>query len=177
MYPFPNRIENPRYTLGVVISVPEPLRTQLHHWRVRYGAADSEQVAPHITLVTGSYRGTWEAAAEHVARVCAEQRGFTVRLGPAQSFRPVTQVTYLPLEVGERVCHQLHQSLVNGPLVHDSAYSYHPHLTIAQNVPDAQLERALADLAQVRLDFAVTEVQLFDMRHGEWNLSQSFTLT
>ncbi|MCW4465042.1 2'-5' RNA ligase family protein [Glutamicibacter sp. MNS18] len=176
MTAFPHRIIDPRYTLGVVIPVPEPQRAQLHQWRVRHGSPDSHQVAPHITLVTGSHRGTWQQAAAHVAQVLRQVPAFDVHLGGACSFRPASQVVYLPLESGARQCHRIHASLLDGPLHHDSQFAYHPHLTITQNVPDRQLDEALAELGQVQMGFPVTTVQLFDMRRGQWNLTEQFDL-
>lgn len=176
MKSFPHRVEDPSYTLGVVIPVPEPHRAQLHRWRVRHGSADSQQVAPHITLVTGSYLDSWEQAAEHVARTARDHPSFSVQLGAARSFRPVSQVVYLPLRSGAAQCHRLHTALLDGPLHHESQFEYHPHLTITQNVPDAQLDQALGELEAVQLSFPVTEIQLFDMRQGQWNLSAQFPL-
>lgn len=176
MHRVPPPVFDPRYTLGVVIPVPEPARGQLHRWREHYGTVDHQQVAPHITLVTGSHLGPWPQAAAHVRRVADRERAFRVRLGAARSFRPASQVVYLPLLAGSGNCHRLHRDLLAGPLQHDSQFDFHPHLTITQNAAAPQLDAALGELQAVDLDFTVDEIQLFDMHDGQWNLIERIVL-
>ncbi len=178
MQPHPVPPEDPQYTLGVVIPVPEPPHTQLRDWRASYGGQASLLIEPHVTLVTGSLNGgaSWQDAAQHLHRVCAAQPPFTVQLGAAISFRPLSPVVYLPLRQGLDACRQLHQALLRGPLRHDSPFEYHPHLTIAQNVTDAELDAALHALSGVELRFTVDQVQLFAMHAGTWQLREQLAL-
>jgi 2'-5' RNA ligase len=167
---------DPQFTLGVVIPVPEPQRSVLRAWRRKFGGADSEPIAPHITLVSGGYLSSWEQAAERVRDVAQESSCFTVELGAARSFRPASQVVYLPLAEGGEQCWSLHRALLADQLCHDSKFEYHPHLTIAQNVPEADLDAAQEQLNDVALGFAVDCLQLFDTRDGAWNLCEEISL-
>ncbi len=165
-----------RFTLGVVIPVPAPHRETLRTWRREYGGEATEPIAPHITLISGSYLNTWEKAATQVRRVAAASKPFEIRLGPAQSFRPKSDVVFLPLERGADECWALHQQLLGDALRHESDFAYHPHVTIAQNVPAAQLDAAQADLKDVQITFEVESIELFDTRSGQWNFSERISL-
>lgn len=169
-------LPDPQFTLGVVIPVPEPQRSLLRDWRRLYGGAATEPIAPHITLISGGYLKSWEQAAARVREVAQESSCFTVRLAAARSFRPASQVVYLPVAEGGEHCWKLHRALVAEQLCHDSKFEYHPHLTIAQNVPEADLDAAQEQLHDVELGFAVDCLQLFDTRDGAWNLCEEIRL-
>jgi 2'-5' RNA ligase len=164
------------YTLGVVIPVPQPHREKLRAWRQEFGGEATGPIAPHITLVSGSYLNSWEKAAAQVRRVAATVEPFSIQLGPARTFRPASDVVFLPLETGAQECWALHRALLGDALRHESAFAYHPHLTIAQNVPAAQLDAAQAALGDAQLSFTADRIQLFDTRGGEWNFSEDIAL-
>ncbi len=165
-----------RFTLGVVIPVPQPHRDTLRAWRREFGGEATEPIAPHITLVSGSYLNTWDKAAAQVRRVARQGEPFQVRLGAALTFRPASDVVYLPLESGAESCWDLHRALLGDALRHESCFAYHPHLTIAQNVPADRLDAAQAALHEVDLSFTVESIQLFDTASGQWNLSEELRL-
>ncbi|KSU66652.1 2'-5' RNA ligase family protein [Arthrobacter sp. NIO-1057] len=165
-----------RFTLGVVIPVPVPHRETLRAWREEYGGESTAPIAPHITLVSGSYLHSWEKAAAQVRQVAGSTHCFTVQLGAARTFRPASEVVYLPLLSGAEECWKLHRELLSDALRHESEFAYHPHLTIAQNVPAAQLDAAQADLKDVQITFEVESIELFDTRSGQWNFSERISL-
>lgn len=173
---FPTQLPDPQFTLGVVIPVPEPQRSVLREWRRVYGGAATEPIAPHITLISGSYGESWEQAARQVRRVAQGSACFEVRLASVGSFRPASEVVYLPLAAGAERCWELHRQLLADQLRHESQFEYHPHLTIAQNVPSADLDAAQEQLREVELSFEVRTLQLFDTRGGAWNLSEELAL-
>jgi 2'-5' RNA ligase len=55
----------------------------------------------------------------------------------------------------------LERVLRAGPLAQELSFPYHPHVTVAQDVPDAELDRAFEELAGFEALFTVTEVCLF----------------
>ncbi|WP_404289503.1 2'-5' RNA ligase family protein [Glutamicibacter arilaitensis] len=169
-------MHEPRFTLGVVIPVPEPQRSLLRDWRRVYGGAATAPIAPHITLISGSYLQSWDQAANQVRRVAQGSARFTVRLASVGSFRPASEVVYLPLSEGAEECWELHRALLADQLRHESQFEYHPHLTIAQNVPSADLDSAQEQLREADLSFEVRSLQLFDTRDGAWNLSEEIGL-
>jgi 2'-5' RNA ligase len=64
-----------------------------------------------------------------------------------------------------------------GPLAVKVGFPYHPHVTVAHDVADDQLDRAFAELADYDASFEVREFWLYmhDERHG-WRPTQSFRL-
>lgn len=169
-------ISDPQFTLGVVIPMPEPQRSVLREWRRKFGGADTESIDPHITLISGGYLKSWAQAAARVREVAQESSRFTVRLAAARSFQPASDVVYLPLAAGAERFWALHEALLAGPLRHESKFDYHPHLTIAQNVAEADLAAAYTALQEVDLRFEVHSVQLFDTRNGAWNFCEQIAL-
>lgn len=162
--------------LGVVIEIPDPLRDPLRAWRLAYGGGATALVDPHITLVSGS-TSDWDAAARHVRATAAQAQPFTVRLEGTGTFRPVAPVVFLNVREGAEACEALHNSLTRGPLGHDLAFSYHPHLTIAHEVDDSLMDSALHELRHESMEFAVTSIGLFGIdASGQWSLREELRL-
>ena len=53
-------------------------------------------------------------------------------------------------------CEQLAFSVRRGPLEVDLAFPYHPHVTVAHHLADAQLDRAFDELASFECSFTPT---------------------
>ena len=49
----------------------------------------------------------------------------------------------------------------SGPLATSLDFPYHPHVTVAHDLPDAQLDRAFEDLATFECEFDVTDFHLY----------------
>ncbi|MBV1779118.1 2'-5' RNA ligase family protein [Paeniglutamicibacter sp. ABSL32-1] len=162
--------------LGVVIEIPSPLEGPLRAWRQRYGGDRSANIAPHITLVSGSTTD-WDAAVRHVHRVAARASSFTVRLHGTGTFRPITPVVYLNVEEGAEACGKLHDELLAGPMKHEVSYGYHPHLTIAHEADDAAMDLAQEELKDESMSFTVDSIGLFGLDGtGAWSLREELGL-
>ena len=162
--------------LGVVIEIPSPLRESLRAWRLTYGGESTAHVEPHITLVSGSTTD-WDAAAAHVRAVAALAKPFNVRLEGTGTFRPVAPVVFLNVDEGGEECTALHDSLTKGPLGHDLAFSYHPHVTIAHEVDDSSMDSAQGELRNESMGFTVTSMGLFGIdTSGQWSLREELQL-
>jgi 2'-5' RNA ligase len=68
---------------------------------------------------------------------------FDVTLGEIEVF-PVTNVIYLSLARGESRLQKLHEHLNVGSLKFDCPFPYHPHITVAQDLTQAQSEELAA---------------------------------
>jgi 2'-5' RNA ligase len=64
---------------------------------------------------------------------------FEVHLNGVEMF-PVTDVIYLGLKSGWERLIALHSDLGRGDLAYDEPFKYHPHITLAQEIPAGQLE-------------------------------------
>jgi 2'-5' RNA ligase len=64
-----------------------------------------------------------------------------IELGDVQVF-PVSNVIYVELAKGQRDIHILHDLLERGILKHKCVFDFHPHITIAQNLPADLVDEA-----------------------------------
>jgi hypothetical protein len=67
---------------------------------------------------------------------------FEVALGEVEVF-PGSSVIYVALERGAGRLQEMHDDLNAGPLRYTERYPYHPHITLAQEIPAADQARAL----------------------------------
>jgi 2'-5' RNA ligase len=74
-------------------------------------------------------------------------------------------------------CEMLAAATRSGPLAVSTRFPYHPHVTVAQELPDAELDRAFAELAGFEAGFEVDRFWLYvhDERDG-WRPTQAFRL-
>jgi 2'-5' RNA ligase len=75
-------------------------------------------------------------------------------------------------------CELLEKAVRRGPLKRKLDFYYHPHVTVAHHVSDANLDRAFADLADFECSFDVGEFHLYEHgADGVWRPVRSFALT
>lgn len=168
-------------SVGVAIEVPAPFQARLRELRERIeGEAAQEIIPPHITLAPPTSLPTYdltgvEKRLEEAATSCAP---FPVRLAGAGSFRPTSPVVYAALQVGAAECAALQREVVSGPLEQELKFDYHPHVTVAQGVPDGCLDFAEEQLAAFRADFTVTQFVLYELGpDAKWHTIRTFPLT
>jgi 2'-5' RNA ligase len=168
-------------TIGVAVSIPEPWGSQLDGHREAAGDPMAALIPAHLTLL-----GPTEVDAapdiaakieEHLAATAAEHRPFQLQLRGAGTFRPVTQVVFVAVAAGVAACERLAADIRSGPLAQELAYPYHPHVTVAHNLPDAALDQALDGLASFEARFPVDGFTLYE--HGDsgrWQPQRRFSL-
>jgi len=74
-------------------------------------------------------------------------------------------------------CEMLERAVRSGPVDRIVEFHYHPHVTVAQDVPDASLDLAFRELADFEAEFTVDEVHLYE--HGSdavWRPVRAFSL-
>jgi 2'-5' RNA ligase len=166
-------------TIGVSIAVPEPFGADLQAFRVSLGDTPARQIPTHITLVPPAEVPA-EALADievHLREAASRQQPFRVRLRGTGTFRPVSPVVFIGVVEGIADCETLASATRSGPLAVEARFPYHPHVTIAHDVPADQLDRAFSELAGFEADFEVDRFWLYvhDERHG-WRPTRAFRL-
>lgn len=166
--------------IGVAITVPEPYGSELQAARARFGDPWAEYIPPHITLLppTVVEHDAMPAVDEHLAAVAAQHAPFVVRLRGTATFRPVSPVVFMQLVEGISGCEGLEADVRGGVLAQELRFPYHPHVTIAHEVPDAQLDTAFDGMADFDATFVVTRLHCY--AHGDdgvWRPSRDFVLT
>lgn len=150
--------------IGVAITIPEPFATVLQTARARAGDPAAPFIPPHITLLgpTVVRRADLPAIADHVTRVVAGHGPFTVHLRSTGTFRPVSAVVFVEVSEGIATCETLERAIRTGPLHQDLRFHYHPHVTIAHDVAEANLDEAFAALSDFEARFPVATVDLYE---------------
>lgn len=165
--------------IGVAIAVPQPWAAELEAWRRTFGDPLGATVPAHVTLVppTAVRRADLPAVREHLARATAAGGPFRVELDGTDSFRPVTPVVYVRLAAGAHECTALEDRVRSGVLGTQRRFPFHPHVTVAQQLDDAVLDEASAQLSGYDASFEVCEVDLYELgTDGRWRSVQTFRL-
>ena len=166
-------------TIGVSIAVPDPVGSALQEFRVSIGDELARHIPTHITLVPPEEvpAESLPTIEQHLATAARSQQPFHVRLRGTGTFRPVSPVVFVGVVEGISGCEMLAAATRTGPLAVKTLFPYHPHVTIAHDLDDEQLDRAYTELADYEAGFEVEEFWLYmhDERHG-WRPTQSFRL-
>lgn len=149
--------------VGVAVPVPSPWREELDEARIASGDPFGGVVPAHLTLL-----GPTEIDAADLAAVEARLDEVSDAFGPFNlhlrgtgSFRPVTEVVFVAVVDGIAGCERLEAAIRTGPVERERSFPYHPHITIAQNVPGEALDRAFEDLSGFEAKFAVESFTLY----------------
>jgi 2'-5' RNA ligase len=110
--------------------------------------------------------------------VAAAQQPFTFHLRGTGTFRPITEVVFVALAVGISECELLAEAITSSDDVErGSRFPYHPHVTVAQDVPPEQLDAVFEDLADFSAKFHVASFTLFTHGgEGPWRRRRDFPL-
>jgi 2'-5' RNA ligase len=165
--------------IGVAIGLPEPAAGELRSWRHKLGDPMADQIAPHVTLVppTEVDDSQFAAIERHLAEVAAAAPPFTIQLHGTGTFRPVSPVVFVALATGIAGCERVEKAVRTGPLARTLKFNYHPHVTVAHDLPDEALDRAFAALADYYTEFAVGSFGLFEQGpDGVWQTEREFAL-
>ena len=198
--PVPVGTTAPR-TVGVAIAIPEPFAAALQEHRASFGDPLADAIPPHITLLPptllsptllpptllsptllpptllgpAALTGSADVVA-HLTEVAAGAAPFTIHLRGSATFRPVSPVVFVQLVRGIGECELLEQRVRSGPLARDLAFPYHPHVTVAHEVPDPALDEAFATLADFECRFEVDSLHLYEHGvDGVWRPETAFT--
>ncbi|HEY0118858.1 MAG TPA: 2'-5' RNA ligase family protein [Cellulomonas sp.] len=165
--------------IGVAVTVPEPYGSALQTARARVGDPAAPFIPPHITLLgpTVVEPSQLVEVEEHLTAVAARHRPFIVHLRGTGTFRPVSPVVFVQVVEGWAACAALEADIRTGPLAQDLRFDYHPHVTVAHELPDAALDHAHHALAEYDGRFVVSVVHSYEYGDdGVWRPVRDFPL-
>jgi 2'-5' RNA ligase len=166
--------------IGVAIDVPEPWGSALTRRRAEAGDPQAAYTPAHVTLLGPTEVATdiLPAVEKHLEAVAFTQQPFTVHLRGTGTFRPITEVVFVTLAMGISECELLAEAITSAEgVTRGSRFPYHPHVTIAQDVPSAALDAAFDDLAGFSARFPVNSFTLFSHGgEGPWRPRRDFPL-
>ncbi len=118
---------------ALVIYIPDPLGCSLDNLR--------RELVPHYNphahvsvLPPRPLAGDWETASAQVRALTSAWTPFEVELTGLRVF-PVTDVLYLEVGTGASELRRMHSAMNVDALEFREPFPYHPHVTLAQEVP------------------------------------------
>ena len=154
-------------TIGVSIAIPAPFGDELQQRRASFGDPLADSIPTHVTLLppTEVDAATMDLIEEHLAKVAIQRDPFTMMLRGTGTFRPVSPVVFVQVAGGIAECEQLERAVRSGPLHRDLQFNYHPHVTVAHHIGEAEMERAFVELADYQCSFEVDSFHLYEHGH------------
>jgi hypothetical protein len=138
------------HTLGhfaLVSYIPNPLARFLDDLRLELMPGCNPRA--HVTALPP--RPLFHDVKETIAQIAEDSRGippFWVELGDVRIFDS-SHVVYIELARGIRELKEIYRALNSGPLSYEENFPYHPHITLAQDLPPDSASR-LASTARER---------------------------
>jgi len=139
----------------------------------------AECIPAHVTLLPPVEvdPATLPAIEQHLSSVATKYRPFRIRLRGTATFRPVSPVVFIALAEGISNCERLADAVGSGPAPRNLRFPYHPHVTIAHDLPDHVLDKAFEALADFHCTFTVECFSLFELgTDSVWRPQRDFTL-
>lgn len=165
--------------IGVALSVPGPAATILDDARARSGDPLASAIPAHITLLgpTEIDPARFDDVYAHLAAVAAGHNPYPVYLRSTGTFRPLTEVVFVAVASGIGECEQLAEAVRSGPLARDLNFPYHPHVTVAHDVPSVALDRVYHELADFEARFEVDHFTFYvHGPDGRWRPQRDYAL-
>jgi 2'-5' RNA ligase len=166
--------------LGVVVPLPEPWAQLFVDWRGKVGDPLANVVPPHVTLLPPTEVPVADRAAisAHLAEVARAHPSFDMHLAGTGTFSPVSDVVFVAVARGIGNCELLANDVRQGPLARTLSFPYHPHVTVAHDVPADMLELAYSGLADLSAEFRVEHFTEFEQTPGgAWAVAREYPLT
>ncbi|MGY1708127.1 2'-5' RNA ligase family protein [Geodermatophilus sp. SYSU D00758] len=166
--------------LGVVVSIPEPWAQLFVDWRTKVGDSQAALVPPHVTLLPPTEVAVADRPliSEHLAAVARAHAPFDMHLSGTGTFSPVSEVVFVTVARGIGNCELIANDVRCGPLARSLTYPYHPHVTVAHDVPPDMLDLAYYGLADLDAEFRVDHFTEFEQTpSGAWAVAREYPLT
>jgi 2'-5' RNA ligase len=120
-------------SFALVTYIPDPLGKFLDDLRLALVPGCDPHA--HVTLMPPRFLpSTEELAWQHILDQTSHVAAFELEALDIHVF-PKTNVVYIELGEGRDTLVDLHTALNRGALAYDEPYPYHPHITLAQEVP------------------------------------------
>ncbi len=166
--------------IGIVVPVPEPWAQLLVDWRAKVGDPQASLVPPHVTLLPPTEVAVAErpAITAHLAEVARSHPPFDMHLAGTGTFTPVSEVVFVAVARGIGSCELIANDVRRGPLARSLSFPYHPHVTVAHDVPGDMLDFAYSGLADLSAEFRVEHFTEFEQTpDGAWVVAHEYPLT
>ena len=122
---------------ALVIYIPDPLGRFLDDLRRELVPGCNPHA--HVSVLPPRPLAVdWQVAGEQVRMCAGNSSPFDIVLERIAIF-PVTNVIYVELGQGADEMGRFHAAMNSGPLEFDEPFAYHPHITLAQEIPPGEV--------------------------------------
>ena len=126
---------------ALVNYIPDPLGAYLNELRAEL--VPGCKLRSHVTLLPPRVlTSPAQVLISELERRIPYLNSFIVTLGEIEIFES-TGVIYLGLRNGQHELEEMHRNLGNGVFTFDEPYAFHPHITLAQEIPAERLQECL----------------------------------
>ena len=165
--------------VGVAITIPAPFAAALRAARARFGDTGADQIPPHVTLLPPTLVNLDDGGPihAHLAAAAASVAAFWLTLRGSATFRPVSPVVFMPVVEGFDDCARLYKKVHAGLLARERPFEFWPHLTLAQDLDDQDLDEVQRVLGAEEIRIRVEQIDLYARLEDQgWTMEQSFAL-
>jgi 2'-5' RNA ligase len=168
-------------TIGVAIGIPQPWGAEIDAYRAATGDPVAPMVPAHITLLGPTALPTSSTLDDEIDKllldVAANNEPFDVQLRGTGTFRPISQVVFVAMAAGIAECERLAAAVRSGPLWRELTHPYHPHVTVAHDVPGPALDAVFERLARYTARFEVDHFTRYEHSgDGRWKPVRHYAL-
>ena len=122
---------------ALVIYIPDPLGRFLDD--LRRDLVPGCNPHAHVSVLPPRPLAVeWPVAGEQVREISGNWTPFEIKLGRVRMF-PVTNVIYIELAEGGPEMFRIHDAMNANALAFNEPFAYHPHITLAQEIPPANV--------------------------------------
>jgi 2'-5' RNA ligase len=140
-------VEERLNVFALVIYIPGPLGAFLDD--LRRELVPHYNPHAHVSVLPPRPLGVdWQTASEQMRALAVSWTPFEVELTALDMFR-VTEVIYLEVGAGAGELRRMHEAMNTAALAFQDPFPYHPHITLAQEVPHERVAEVF-DLARRR---------------------------
>jgi 2'-5' RNA ligase len=168
-----------RRTIGVAIAIPEPYGSALQRVRESFGDPMARFIPTHITLLPPTEIEPHELddIDKHLRTIAESEQPFQIRLRGSGTFHPVSPVVFVSVVSGIGDCERVESRVRSGPLFRELAFPYHPHVTVAHDLPHEVLVQAFDEMEAYDARFEVWGFSLYEHGADEvWRPQRDFPL-
>ncbi len=165
---------------GIVAFPSKKVQDFANSYRKRYD--------PHYALITPhmTIKGVFEADEEEIKtigqqinEIAKKSKPFTLKTSKVSSFAPVTNAIYFNVKPTEELLN-LHKALNSIGFTGEEAYSFVPHITIAQKLSSSEHDDIYPQLKMIGAEFEelIDRIHLlYQLEDGSWTVYETFRLS
>ncbi|RHB50620.1 YjcG family protein [Exiguobacterium sp. AM39-5BH] len=163
--------------IGVVLFPSKQVQDFANSYRKRYDTKYA-LISPHVTIKerTEIDEADLPKVLEYLQQVAETIKPLQLKIDGVRSFAPTNNVLYLKV-LPTRDLSALHDKLHDGLLKQPAKYEFLPHITIGQDLADAELFDVLERMRMEQVHFEETinrMALMYELENETWNVYETF---